>query len=64
MKLKIFNSNESIVKLDINKLTPRMWWWRSGCTIYSTLVCCVGRTGYVTNYSMYTENYVLPICMI
>ena len=71
MERKIFNSNESGIKRDLDKLFQHYWWLRSTRRFYDYCVTGVNFYGFVriyytsgTVYSAYDYHFVAPVCTI
>lgn len=63
MRRKIFTSNESRIRLNL-ELTSRDWWLRSSDAYLSKGIGCVNASGYISYYNSYYDIGVLLTCMI
>ena len=72
MEQKIFNSNKSRIKLNINEFKQRYWMFRSAASIHKYAANFVNyygrimRPGFVAVYDVdvFGDMLITPVCMI
>ena len=65
MEQKIFNSDKSRIKRDLDKLFQHYWWLRSACNDNPfTFQCCIALYGSNTVIHTKIKCGIIPTCAI
>ena len=64
MEQKIFNSDKSRIKRDLDKLFQHYWWLRSACNDHYYAYSAVNFYGGVNNFHTQFNYGISPTCMI
>ena len=70
MERKIFNSDDSKIKLSFDRFKHQYWQLRSASSIYSYCIPCVNfcgcitRPGFIRIYDTFNDVRIVPVCII